>query len=121
MIPVLFEIGPLKIHSFGLMVLVAFAVGAWLVILELRRREISPSHLEGYPMYALIGGIVGARLYWMAEHFDRVVADPLGGIIGGAVDTEARGQLLHGIFQRTVCVHQVAVSIQRGEIVVNAK
>jgi len=84
MIPVLFEIGPLKIHSFGLMVLVSFLVSAKLVTMELKRRGLKPDHLEGYPMWALLGGIVGARLYWMAEHFDRVLADPLGGIIGGA-------------------------------------
>lgn len=84
MIPVLFEIGPLKIHSFGAMVLVAFLVGAKLVTMELKRRGLQPDHLEGYPMWALIGGIVGARLYWMIEHWQRVVDDPFGGIFGGA-------------------------------------
>lgn len=84
MIPVLLELGPIKIYSFGMMVLVAFAVGARLVILELRRRGIEPMHLEGYPMYALIGGIVGARLYWMLEHPAQVLRDPFGSIIGGA-------------------------------------
>lgn len=84
MIPVLFELGPLKVYSFGMMVLVAFAVGARLVILELRRRRIEPMNLEGYPMFALIGGIVGARLYWMIEHSAQVRSDPFGSIIGGA-------------------------------------
>lgn len=84
MIPVLFEIGPLKVHSFGAMVLVAFFVGAWLVTKELKRRELKPDHLEGYPMFALIGGIVGARLYWVIEHFGRVLDDPWHGLFGGA-------------------------------------
>ena len=84
MIPVIVDLGPVKIYSFGLMVLVAFAAGARLVILELRRRGMKPSHLEGYPMFALIGGIVGARLYWMIEHPQQVIDDPLHSIIGGA-------------------------------------
>lgn len=84
MIPIILELGPVKIYSFGLMVLVAFGVGARLVILELRRRGMVPNHLEGYPMFALIGGIVGARLYWMLEHPAQVARDPFGSIIGGA-------------------------------------
>lgn len=84
MIPVLLELGPVKLHSFGLMVLVAFLVGARLVILELRRRDLEPKHLEGYPMFALIGGVVGARLYWMIEHASQVAEDPFHAILGGA-------------------------------------
>lgn len=95
MIPVLFEIGPIKIYSFGLMVLLAFAGGAFLVLKELRRRGLHPQDLEGYPVTALLAGIVGAKLYWVLFHFDRVLEDPLGilsagftwygGLVGGAI------------------------------------
>lgn len=97
MIPVLFEIGPIKIYSFGLMVLLAFAGGAALVLRELRRRGLKPDHLEGYPVTALLSGIAGAKLYWVFAHLDRVIADPggilssgftwYGGLIGGAIGT----------------------------------
>jgi len=97
MIPVLFEIGPLKLYSFGLMVLLAFAGGGALVVRELRRRQIKPDHLEGYPIVALLGGIAGAKLYWILTNLDRLQEDFLGslaagftwygGLIGGAVAT----------------------------------
>ena len=97
MIPVLFKIGPLPVYSFGVMVLLAFLGGAALVLRELKRRGIKPDHLEGYPFAAIVGGIVGARLYWVLTSLDKVVDDPLrsifgssgltwyGGLIGGAL------------------------------------
>jgi phosphatidylglycerol:prolipoprotein diacylglycerol transferase len=97
MIPVFFKIGPIPVYSFGVMVLLAFLGGAALVIRELRRRNIKPDDLEGYPFAAMIGGIVGARLYWVLTHLDQVTTAPLqkifgnsgltwyGGLIGGAL------------------------------------
>ena len=56
MIPVIFEIGPIKLYSFGLMFLVAFLGGGQLVVRELKRRGMKPDHLEGYPLVAFVGG-----------------------------------------------------------------
>ena len=84
MYPVIFEIGPVTIHSFGLMVLVAFLVGGWMTTKELARRGLEPSHLEGYPMLALLGGIVGARIYYLIEHADRLTENFFGTLLGGA-------------------------------------
>ncbi len=84
MYPILFEIGPLKLYSFGLMVVMAFLVGGWLATLELTRRKLEPNHLEGYPLLALVGGIVGARVYYLMAHFDQLIANPMGTIFDGA-------------------------------------
>jgi phosphatidylglycerol:prolipoprotein diacylglycerol transferase len=83
MIPVLFEIGPLKVYSFGLMVLLAFAGGAALVLRELKRRGLKPDHLEGYPMVALLSGVAGAKLYWVFTSWDAFIADPIGSLAAG--------------------------------------
>ena len=88
MFPVLFEIGPLKIHSFGLMVMIAFLVGGWLVTQELRRRGLVPDHLEGYPMLALVGGIeMGETEVATLGHVH--VADGLGIRGDGVPDADA--------------------------------
>jgi phosphatidylglycerol:prolipoprotein diacylglycerol transferase len=84
MFPVIFQIGPLKVHSFGLMVMIAFLVGGWMVTQELRRRGIVPDHLEGYPMFALLGGIAGARLYYLFEHAGQVQEHFFATVFGGA-------------------------------------
>jgi phosphatidylglycerol:prolipoprotein diacylglycerol transferase len=82
--PVIFEIGPIKLHSFGLMVVLAFVAGAWLTVKELRRKEIHPDNFDSYPLLALVGGIVGARLYYLLDHFDRLLRDPVGMIFSGS-------------------------------------
>jgi phosphatidylglycerol:prolipoprotein diacylglycerol transferase len=84
MIPVLFDFGFFKIYSFGLMVAIAFLVASWMVSRELQRRNIQPSHAEGYPLAAMIGGVVGARLYYVAEHLDKLYRNPLGTLFGGS-------------------------------------
>jgi phosphatidylglycerol:prolipoprotein diacylglycerol transferase len=82
MYPVLVDLGPVKLYSFGLMVVLAFFAGGWMVSRELARRRIEPPSLEGYPLAALIGGVLGARLYYLVEHWPDLVRNPLGSLFG---------------------------------------
>jgi phosphatidylglycerol---prolipoprotein diacylglyceryl transferase len=91
--PVLFEVGPFEVHSWGVLAAVAFGC-AWLVL----RRELE--RLTGHGdaaaplvLAAALGGIVGARLYWFVEHLgDASLTDSFsgagftwyGGLVGGA-------------------------------------
>jgi phosphatidylglycerol:prolipoprotein diacylglycerol transferase len=75
---------PLAIQSFGLMVVLAYFAAGWLVVRELRRRKIQPDHIEGYPLVALLGGIVGARIYYLLEHPSSLRADFFGALFDGA-------------------------------------
>lgn len=84
MYPVLLDLGFFKIYSFGLMIAVAFFVASWMVTKELERRRIEPSHMEGYPLAAMLGGVVGARLYYVFEHLDKLARNPLGTLFGGS-------------------------------------
>jgi len=97
MYPVLFHLGPFKVYSFGLMVVLAFLSAAWVTAKELRRKSIEPSNIDGYPLIALVGGILGARIYYLVAHYRDVLQNPLhelvsgagltwyGGVIGGAL------------------------------------
>ncbi len=82
--PILFRIGPLKVYSFGLMVVLAFLGGAWVTAKELRRKSIEPDAIDGYPLIALVGGIVGARIYYLIDHFHELLSNPLGELFSGA-------------------------------------
>ena len=42
MIPVLFEIGPFKIYSFGLLLGIGFLLGSYILSLELKRKKLDP-------------------------------------------------------------------------------
>jgi phosphatidylglycerol:prolipoprotein diacylglycerol transferase len=84
MIPELFKIGPLTINSFGVMAMFAFLVPTLLLRKEMRRIKFDPELANGIAIAAMIGGFVGARLYYIIERWDRFLADPMDYIFTGA-------------------------------------
>ena len=68
MIPVLFEIGPLRINSFGLMLGIGFILGSYILSLEFRRQKIDPNLASNITILAVIFGILGAKLLHVVEH-----------------------------------------------------
>lgn len=79
--PVAFHLGPLQIHWYGLMYLCGF-LGAWLVA-EYRRRQgrlpVSSEALGDLAFYAMMGVIVGGRVWYMLFYADIhwIWTDPL--------------------------------------------
>jgi phosphatidylglycerol:prolipoprotein diacylglycerol transferase len=83
-IPVLFQIGPITVYSFGLMMGIAFIVANYLFTLEIRRRHL-PDELAGtITLIALVGGVIGSKLFSLLENWDRLVADPMGEIFSAS-------------------------------------
>lgn len=92
--PVLFELGPLEVKSYGLFITLAF-VAAWLVLRnELGRRAGRAEVAGSLVIAAALGGLVGARVYWFAEHLGEAPLGDLlsasgftwyGGLLGGAL------------------------------------
>jgi phosphatidylglycerol---prolipoprotein diacylglyceryl transferase len=65
--PVLFRIGSFEITSFGVMVALGALVGVWLLRREARRAGL-PDGVVDIGIAGVIGGLVGAKLLWTAEH-----------------------------------------------------
>ncbi|MBD3336324.1 MAG: prolipoprotein diacylglyceryl transferase [Candidatus Eisenbacteria bacterium] len=84
LIPVLFRIGPFTLYSFGLMAALAFLAGRWVLLRGLERRGIPRTEGEAYTWGALAGGLAGAHIYYLVEHWEEVLTDPLGTIFSGA-------------------------------------
>lgn len=88
MFPVLFEIGPLRFYSFGLMLALAFLVGNFVLREELRRRGIRGKGPKGkkdpgpddiasaVTLIALLAGLAGAKLLSVIEDWDAFLRDP---------------------------------------------
>lgn len=57
---------PHELTGYGLMMMVAFLTGGWLVALELRRRRLSEDYSADLVAAAVIGGVVGAKLWYVA-------------------------------------------------------
>lgn len=78
MIPILFKIGPFAIGSYGVMMFIAFVVCLVLLRKELQANKFDPEWAYQMIFSAALGGIVGARLYFIFEHIPGFLQDPLG-------------------------------------------
>lgn len=95
MYPHLFSIGDFTVTSFGLMMFLAFVGGAWVLARQFELRDLDPEHAWDMLLWIAIGGIVGAKLYYVGLHVDDLITDPVrsltsrgglvwyGGFIGG--------------------------------------
>src|SRR4029079_14979954 len=77
------HIGPITLQTFGLMMGLAFVVAGWLCGKFLK--ELGKPADWAYEMVfaALVGGIVGARLWWIAENWSDAKDDFLGSLFSG--------------------------------------
>lgn len=87
MYPTVFRIGDFPVSSFGLMIFLSFLVGAWILAAQLRRRGLDPNLAWDLLVWIAFGGILGAKVYFLALHWQDVVANPIGSIFsrGGFV------------------------------------
>lgn len=88
MIPDLISVGPVTIHSFGLMVALAIVAGLKLATKSFSRLGLPVQHAESIVFVAGISGILGAR-FWSMFVYERGATfnDPLGTLLssGGFV------------------------------------
>jgi phosphatidylglycerol:prolipoprotein diacylglycerol transferase len=84
MYPIIFQIGPITIYSFGAMMALAALSAAWVVSSELKRKGYNPELASTMVFAAAIGGLVGARLLFIVEEWNNFLAAPLNYIFTGA-------------------------------------
>jgi len=63
MTPVLFRLGPFEIRWYGILVVLGILAGGWLAAHEARRRGEDPEVIWEGMLWAVILGVIGARLY----------------------------------------------------------
>jgi phosphatidylglycerol:prolipoprotein diacylglycerol transferase len=84
MFPELLKIGPITIYSYGLMAAIGFLLGGYLLERELQRvgrnRELAGSII----ISAIIGGIVGSKIYFLIQNPGLLEDDFFGTVFSGA-------------------------------------
>ncbi len=94
MYPIIFElpswlplVGGAAITSFGVFMLLSFLTAGYVLRAELGRMKQDPEKAWDMVFMAVIGGIVGARLYYLLLNFPRFLDDPMGMLLsrGGLV------------------------------------
>lgn len=87
--PFIQHIGPFEITGYGIMMMIGFLMGGWLITIELRRRGLHEEYAADITVAAVIGGIVGAKLWYFALNggplFSRGGLVWYGGFIGGSL------------------------------------
>ncbi|MFN8392621.1 MAG: prolipoprotein diacylglyceryl transferase [Bdellovibrionota bacterium] len=84
MIPTLFQLGPLPVHSFGLLMVLAF-LSAWRILwVNLRAAGKPPELAERMITWAAVGGIAGARIGYLISFPSELMEHPLQTIFSGA-------------------------------------
>jgi phosphatidylglycerol:prolipoprotein diacylglycerol transferase len=78
------HIGPLTLQTFGLMFALAFLAAGALIAKRLKEigKPVDWAYEIGFA--ALIGGIVGSRLYFIVDNYDSVKDDLLGNLFSGS-------------------------------------
>ena len=69
MYPILFEYNNFQISTYGFMLMLAFIICNFLLKRYLSKININPSIGEDIIFYAAVGGIIGAKLYYIIEYY----------------------------------------------------
>jgi phosphatidylglycerol:prolipoprotein diacylglycerol transferase len=68
--PVAVQLGPLTLRWYGILMAASMALGLWLAYRDARRRGLDPESLLKAAELSLLGGLVGARLYYVLFNLD---------------------------------------------------
>ena len=77
MYPEICKIGPFTIYSYGLMLVVAFAVGSALAVRAAKRNNFNPDTIFELAFITFISGLVGARSFYIIENLGYYIKRPL--------------------------------------------
>jgi phosphatidylglycerol:prolipoprotein diacylglycerol transferase len=91
--PIIFDFGDINIfgiefhpviNSYGFMLMIAFYSCYYFLNKDLNRLGYDEKLAADVVFAAAVGGILGSKIYYLIENFDRVIADPMGMIFSGA-------------------------------------
>jgi phosphatidylglycerol---prolipoprotein diacylglyceryl transferase len=76
MLPDIFKIGPLTLHSYGLMLALAFLAGIWLMELQASKKGIDRGLMVDFGVFVMAGSVIGSRLMYVVTHWAEYAQNP---------------------------------------------
>ncbi len=77
MFPTLLKLGPITIHSYGLMLAVGVVICSFLLSRDAKRFNLNADMVFDLVFWAVVGGIVGARLFFILLNISFFIQNPL--------------------------------------------
>ena len=117
--PIICKFGPFVVYSYGLLLVVAFAIATLLLIRQGKAQGLNPELISNLSFIILISGILGARIFYVVLNLDYFLNHPLeivmfsrgglvwfGGLIlgglSGIVYLKYKGQEIYKIFDLAI-------------------
>jgi phosphatidylglycerol---prolipoprotein diacylglyceryl transferase len=122
--PFAIHLGPLELTGYGLMMMVAFLMAGWAIQLDLRARGLDEDYAADIVIAGVIGGLVGAKLWYVALTGDLDMLFRRGGFVwyGGFLGATA-AILLNGWRRRVpsrftaeICAAPLALGYALGRV-----
>lgn len=107
MYPTLFRVGAFEITSFGALVAAGALVGLWIFRRELKRSGL-PAAADLAAVFGVLGGLLGAKLLWTAEHWGE---EPLADLVLSRGGMSWFGGLAGGLAVGLVVLYRQRVPI----------
>ena len=76
MYPLLFELGPLRIYSYGVLLGGAYFLALWYALQRARRAGLNDQRIVDLGIVGIISALVGAKLMLVVVDFDRYAGNP---------------------------------------------
>lgn len=76
MFPVLLKIGAFKLRTYGVFAFLAFLVGLFIARARSEKYGVSKREMEDLVFYSVLGGLVGARIFYVLFFFDYFKGKP---------------------------------------------
>jgi phosphatidylglycerol:prolipoprotein diacylglycerol transferase len=76
MYPVLVQLGPVTLHSYGVLVAAAILLGLWLGRRQAVRMGLDAEQVWSIGIYMILGGLVGSKLWYIVENGDFYFSNP---------------------------------------------
>ena len=126
--PVLLRLGAFELRWYGLMVGLAIVAAAWLFSRQATRRGFTSDDVPSLVLWAVLGGVIGSRLFHIVDRLDFYLSHPeamislqQGGLaIWGGVAGGALAVILYGWrrrFSLSLIADMVAPAVLVGQII----
>lgn len=77
MFPILFKLGPVTVYTYGFFVALGVIVVLWLAVKRAKAFGFAPSAAADLVFFLFVAGVIGARFFFVAQHFEDYKANPL--------------------------------------------